>query len=82
MKEHVDGSVHDAVSGDLDLLIIGAGASGVGCGVMAGMFGVDPSKTLIVERGGAVLDAVLEPPQGEQCGSSVGDGADEVRLVL
>jgi hypothetical protein len=54
MKEHVDGSVHDAVSGDLDLLIIGAGASGVGCGVMAGMFGVDPSKTLIVERGGAV----------------------------
>jgi hypothetical protein len=42
------------VSTDVDLLIIGAGASGVGCGVMAKSFGVDPSRTLIVERGSAV----------------------------
>ena len=50
-------SKHTGKSGDteeFDLLIVGAGASGVGCGVMARAFGVDPRKTLIVERGSAV----------------------------
>ena len=42
------------LSADLDLLIIGAGASGVGCGVMAKRFGIDPTQTLIVERGSGV----------------------------
>eukprot|EP01047_Picozoa_sp_COSAG01_P049239 COSAG01_NODE_4863_length_4674_cov_3.016175_2_plen_584_part_00 len=41
-------------STEVDLLIIGAGACGVGCGVIAKLFGIDPSKTLIVERGSAV----------------------------
>jgi len=39
---------------EVDLLIIGAGASGVGCGVLAAKFGVDPARTLIVERGSSV----------------------------
>ena len=39
---------------DFDLLIIGAGASGVGCGVMAKKFGIDPKRTMIIERGNAV----------------------------
>ena len=39
---------------DVDMLIIGAGASGVGCGAMAKKFGIDPARTLIIERGSAV----------------------------
>ena len=39
---------------ELDLVIVGAGASGVGCGVMAKRFGVAPSRTLILERGSSV----------------------------
>ena len=42
------------LNADLDLLIIGAGASGVGCSVMAKKFGIDPARTLIVERGSEV----------------------------
>ena len=45
--------VHN-VTTDVDLIIIGAGASGVGCGVMAKKFGIEPSRTLIIERGSAV----------------------------
>ena len=45
--------MHD-VSTDVDLIIIGAGASGVGCGVMAKKFGIEPSRTLVIERGSAV----------------------------
>ena len=46
--------VHGTSTLEVDLLIIGAGACGVGCGVMAETFGIDPSRTLIVERGSAV----------------------------
>ena len=53
-KAGVENAEAQDASTDVDLLIIGAGASGIGCGVMAKKFGVDPSKTLIVERGSAV----------------------------
>ena len=36
-----------------DLVIVGAGASGVGCGIMAQRFGIDPARTLVLERGAA-----------------------------
>eukprot|EP01047_Picozoa_sp_COSAG01_P027894 COSAG01_NODE_1857_length_9044_cov_24.006931_4_plen_1191_part_00 len=39
---------------DFDLLIVGAGASGVGCAVQAKLFGIEPSRTLILERGHCV----------------------------
>ena len=35
---------------DVDLVIIGAGASGIGCAVQAKAFGIEPSRTLVVDR--------------------------------
>lgn len=39
-----------SIDTDIDLLIIGAGASGIGCAVQAKAFGIEPSRTLIVDR--------------------------------
>merc|ERR1712025_1267533 len=39
----------------LDVIIIGAGAAGIGCGSMLqNVFGLDPSRVLLLERGEAV----------------------------
>ena len=36
----------------LDVIIIGAGAAGIGCGSMLqNVFGLDPSRVLLLERG-------------------------------
>eukprot|EP01052_Picozoa_sp_SAG31_P030431 SAG31_NODE_3120_length_4655_cov_1.886304_3_plen_158_part_00 len=45
-----------------DLIIVGAGASGIGCAVMAKEFGVQPGRTLIIERGNAVGSTFEEWP--------------------
>ena len=35
-----------------DVIIIGAGAAGIGCGSMLqNVFGLDPSRVLVLERG-------------------------------
>jgi putative flavoprotein involved in K+ transport len=53
-RKREDDSSAEAECTQYDLLIVGAGASGVGCGAMAKRFGIDPARTLIVERGSAV----------------------------
>ena len=53
---------------ELDLVILGAGATGVGCGVMGKRFGVAPSRTLILERGSSV-------------GSTFDKWPDEMRFI-
>ena len=54
MRKAVDVGVAADQDQDYDLIIIGAGASGIGCGVMAKEFGVEPARTLIIERGSTV----------------------------
>jgi G3E family GTPase len=48
----------------LDVLIVGAGASGVGMGLMlTRVFGLDPSRVLLVERGGKVGETFRRWPK-------------------
>ena len=40
---------------ELDVIVIGAGAAGIGCAfTLSHIFGLDPSRVLILERGEAV----------------------------
>ena len=52
---------HDA---PIDVLIIGAGASGVGVAItLTKVFGIDPSRVLLVEQGEAVGETFLRWPK-------------------
>ena len=49
---------------DYDVLIVGAGAAGIGCAIMlTGTFGVDPSRVVLIERGEAVGTSFRKWPE-------------------
>ena len=52
---HISPISRPHLPGELDVIIVGAGAAGVGCALMlTKTFGLDPSRVLLVERGEAV----------------------------
>ncbi len=53
-----------AKAGELDVIIVGAGAAGIGCAVMlTKTFGLDPSRVLLLERGETVGESFRRWPK-------------------
>jgi len=49
---------------ELDVIIVGAGASGIGVGLMlTGLFGLEPDRVLLIERGSKVGDTFRKWPK-------------------
>ena len=49
---------------DLDVIIVGAGASGIGVGLMlTGLFGLEPDRVLLIERGSKVGETFRKWPK-------------------
>ena len=48
----------------LDVIVIGAGAAGIGCAhMLTNVFGLEPGRVLLLERGGAVGSSFLRWPE-------------------